>query len=85
MLIDTQLVKVNGSFVQTTSVPAVHKLKKYYDRILGVGAGGAQGVVCSPYIITAVQDKYGASVFRLRSEHIAELYVFQAKCLLVIV
>ena len=80
MLIDTQLFKADGSFVQTTSAPAARELKKCYDRILGVGAGGAQGVVRSPYAITAVQDEYGASVFRIRSEHIAELDAFQAKC-----
>ena len=51
--------------MQTTSALAARELKKCYDRILGVGSG-AQGVVRSPYAITAVQDEYGAKVFRIR-------------------
>lgn len=51
--------------MQTTSALAARELKKSYDRILGVGAG-AQGVVRSPYAITAVQDEFGSTVFRIR-------------------
>ncbi|KAF8576992.1 ras GEF [Ramaria rubella] len=58
-------IAIDGSFVQTSSALAARELKKCYDKILRVGHGGQDGLVRSPYAITATQDESGAPVFRI--------------------
>lgn len=49
----------DGSYVETTSGPAAHELKKRYDQRYGVKNGP------SPYAITAMINQHGKPVFRL--------------------
>ncbi|KAF8512938.1 hypothetical protein BU17DRAFT_53758 [Hysterangium stoloniferum] len=61
----------DGSFVQTSSALAARELKKSYDKILGVGPS-VQGVVRSPYAITAMADGLGGTVFRVGHRALVE-------------
>ncbi|KIJ47254.1 hypothetical protein M422DRAFT_28923, partial [Sphaerobolus stellatus SS14] len=59
-------ISADGTFVQTSSAKAALELKKTYDKMLGVGQEGENGVVIrSPYAITNVLNDDGTKFFRV--------------------
>ena len=53
---------VDGTFIESSSGPAIYELKRRYDQLAGVGSS-----VRTPYAITAFVSQHGKSMFRLGS------------------
>ncbi|KAH9477116.1 Guanine nucleotide exchange factor LTE1 [Psilocybe cubensis] len=53
-------VAPDGSFIETSSGPTAHILKRRYDQLAGVGPS-----VRSPYAITAFVNQHGKSMYRI--------------------
>ncbi|PPQ80324.1 hypothetical protein CVT25_003607 [Psilocybe cyanescens] len=58
--LDDISVAPDGSFIETSSGPTAHILKRRYDQLAGVGPS-----VRSPYAITAFVNQHGKSMYRI--------------------
>lgn len=56
----TELLKADGSFVETTSGPAARELKRRYDKLVGVSKE-----VRSPFVIISMINQHGKQVYRV--------------------
>ena len=69
----TNYNSADGTFVETSSGPAVRELKKIYDQQLGVGMS-----VRSPYAITAFVNQHGKHMYRIGSVCTTRLTYFHS-------